>query len=53
MPDAGEGCTAANCDCVEFFHQAVLGLIGQEPLWRSENMPTTQDGFKEMLSEEF
>jgi hypothetical protein len=27
-PDKGEGCTGANCDCVEFFHQAVLGLIG-------------------------
>jgi hypothetical protein len=34
-------CNDAGCDCVEFFHQAVLGLIGQEPGWTSSNMPTT------------
>jgi hypothetical protein len=46
-------CTGAGCDCIEFVNQAVLGFIGQEPGWRSDNMPTTQSGFKSMLSSEF
>jgi len=34
-------CNTASCDCVEFVNQAVLGVIGQRPAWRSANMPTT------------
>lgn len=52
-PLATGSCTAANCDCVEFFNQAVLGLIGQAPGWRSDNMPTDVAGFESMLSTEF
>lgn len=53
-PSPLEGtCNSPDCDCVEFFNQAVLGLIGQEPAWRSENMPETQDEFKDMLSTTF
>jgi len=46
-------CETADCDCVEFFNQAILGLIDQDGSWLSENMPTTLEGYKSMLSEEF
>ena len=51
------GCNDANCDCVEFFLQAVAGLINWETGWYSSNMPQyvsgDQSSYENMLSEEF
>lgn len=46
-------CSEANCDCVEFFHQAALIYKGMTPGWYSPYMPTTQGGVSSMLSSNF
>ena len=46
-------CETADCDCTEFFHQALLMSIGQRPGWFGTYMPETQKEMKSMLSTEF
>ena len=46
-------CNTADCDCIEFLHQAILVAIGQEPGWFSSYMPTTQSEMLAMLSSDF
>ena len=46
-------CAEANCDCVEFFHQAALIYIGMTPGWYSDYMPKTKAGVTAMLSSTF
>jgi len=46
-------CTGAGCDCVEWFHQAVLILAGQPPGWYGVNMPTTAAALRATLDGAF
>jgi len=46
-------CRQANCDCVEFYHQVALTLVGATPGWYGENMPTNQEDMESMLSSDF
>ena len=46
-------CNDPGCDCVEFFHQAVMIMNGQNPAWFSDYMPTTQSDMSAILSSDF
>ena len=46
-------CNSPDCDCVEWFHQVVLVLAGQEPAWRSDLLPKTKEALRASLSKEF
>ena len=46
-------CNSADCDCVEFYHQVALTLVGATPGWYGDNMPTNENDMENMLSSEF
>ena len=46
-------CNDAGCDCVEWFHQVILILAGQEPGWMGDSIPRSLDGLRATLSSEF
>ena len=46
-------CNDAGCDCVEWYHQVVLILAGQEPAWMADFIPRSPDGLRATLSSEF
>jgi hypothetical protein len=46
-------CNNAGCDCVEWYHQVVLILAGQEPSWMADSIPRSLDGLRATLSSEF
>ena len=47
------GCSEADCDCVEFFHQAALVYVGAEVAWSGREMPKSQVEMRSMLSASF
>lgn len=52
---AGDGdCTDANCDCAEYYRQAMTLHMGWYDLdfWYSDYMPSTKEAFKKMSSPE-
>lgn len=42
-------CNDPGCDCVEWFHQIALLLVGQEPGWRSPLLPSVKFHSKESI----
>jgi hypothetical protein len=46
-------CNDAGCDCVEWYHQVILILAGQEPGWMGDSIPHSPDGLRATLSSEF
>jgi len=53
-PAEGEGCTNPNCDCAEFYRQAITLHMGwfKAGLWYSDYMPKNKTGFMNMASKE-
>ncbi|XRB04183.1 hypothetical protein NFJ02_19g35380 [Pycnococcus provasolii] len=46
-------CNTPDCDCVEWFHQVALILVGATPGWYSPVIPQTAEALRATLSEGF